>query len=116
MKLLGMLMALALTFALAGFAQAAPKADKAARKAKALAGQVVSVDGTKLTIKTRDQDKNVKEVVVTTDASTKVTVDGKDGKLSDISAGMRVKVSPAEGLATSIEATAAKPRGNKKNQ
>lgn len=58
----------------------------------AAAGTVVvnMKDGTKLT--------------VTTDANTKIQVDGKDAKLDDIKAGMVLRISPATGVAADLRA------------
>ena len=73
------------------------------KKAKALHGAVVKVDGDKLTIKVKD-----KETVVATDANTKVTIEGKDAKLADLKADQVVTVTPAEGTAQTIVVAAPK--------
>ena len=71
---------------------------------KTLVGKVVKVEGEKVIVKTGD--KEPKEVTVTTDAKTKVTVDGKEAKVADLKANMSVTVTPAEGIAEKIEAKA----------
>jgi biopolymer transport protein ExbD len=73
-----------------------------------LRGKVVSVDAEKgtLVVKPRQGD----DVTVTTDKDTKITVDGKEAKLADVKADMRVEVSPVTGVAKMI--TARTPRAN----
>ena len=73
-------------------------AQKDAKKEKAVRGEVVKVDGNKLTIKGKDN----KEIVVTTDDKTEVNIEGNPGKLADLKPGQRVVVTPAEGTATKI--------------
>jgi len=69
----------------------------------ALFGQVVKVEGDKLIIKTRGEGgAEGKEVTVATDANTKVTIDGKEAKLSDLKPGNRVVITPKEGVAKEI--------------
>ena len=60
-----------------------------------LQGDVVSVDATanSLTVKETLKDGKTKEISFTTDAKTKVTIQGKAGQLSDLKAGDPVKVS-----------------------
>ena len=72
------------------------KADE--KKAKNVRGEVVKVDGTKVTLKTKDN----KEVVVTTDDKTEVTIEGNAAKLADLKPGQKVVVTPAEGTAQKI--------------
>jgi hypothetical protein len=79
----------------------------AAKKAKALRGKVVRVDGDKLVLDTGTK-KEPKEVTVTAAADTKVMIDGHAGKLTDLKEGQVVSVSPAEGTPQSITAAAAK--------
>ena len=73
----------------------AQKADE--KKAKNIRGEVVKVDGNKVTIKTKD-----KEIVVVTDDKTQVMIEGAPGKVADLKAGQKVVVTPAEGTATKI--------------
>jgi len=60
-----------------------------------LQGEVVSVDATakSLTVKETLKDGKTKEITFTTDTKTKVTIQGKAGQLSDLTAGEAVKVS-----------------------
>jgi hypothetical protein len=105
----GLLIAIGL-MGFVGHAYAAdPAPDKKAdeKKAKNIRGEVVKVDGNKVTIKVKD-----KEVVVATDDKTQVTIEGNPGKVADLKAGQKVVVTPAEGTATKIsvpKAKAAKP-------
>jgi len=104
--------ALLLSLGMFGFVSRAyaadpPAADKKAdeKKAKNVRGEVVKVDGNKITIKVKD-----KEVVVTTDDKTQVTIEGNAGKVSDLKAGQKVVVTPAEGTATKISVPKAKEK------
>ena len=71
----------------------------------ALQGKVVKVEGTDVTIHTRKHG----EVVVKTDDKTVVTIDDNDAKVSDLKEGMRVWVTPPEGVATKITARTKPP-------
>jgi hypothetical protein len=84
----------------------------AAKKPKALKGQVVKVDGTNLVIKSGKKGEQ-KEVTVATDAKTVVTIDGKEGKLADLQEGQRVSITPETGTAETITAMAPKPKKQK---
>lgn len=100
MKLMSKLM---IVLAIGGIAMVAQAKDKAAPKTDApLKGKVVKVDGVNVTVAV-----GKKEVVVVTDDKTVVTVDGKDAKVADLKADMKVVVTPATGTATKIVATAA---------
>ena len=79
-------------------APAPAQKDAKKEKEKAVRGEVVKVDGNKLTIKGKDN----KEIVVTTDDKTEVNIEGNPGKLADLKPGQRVVVTPAEGTATKI--------------
>ena len=96
-----------LGFVTRAYAADPPPADKKAdeKKAKNLRGEVVKVDGNKITIKTKD-----KEVVVVTDDKTQVTIEGTAGKLADLKVGQNVVVTPAEGTATKISVPKAKEK------
>src|SRR5437016_14004402 len=102
MKLvLGLLVAFGVMgFAARAYAADPPAPDKKAdeKKAKNVRGEVVKVDGTKVTLKTKDN----KEVVVTTDDKTEVTIEGNAAKLADLKPGQKVVVTPAEGTAQKI--------------
>ena len=76
---------------------------------KGLRGKVVKVDGTNLVI-TSGKKGEEKEVTVATDAKTVVTIEGKEGKLADLTAGQRVVVTPPTGTAEKIEVPMPKPK------
>ena len=109
MKLVfGLLLALGtIGFVTRAYAADPPAADKKAdeKKAKNVRGEVVKVDGNKVTIKVKD-----KEVVVTTDDKTQVTIEGNTGKVADLKPGQKVVVTPAEGTATKISVPKAKEK------
>jgi hypothetical protein len=83
-------------------------AQKDAKKEKALRGEVVKVEGNKVTIKAKD-----KEVVVVTDDKTTVDIEGTPGKLADLKAGQKVVITPAEGTATKIAVPKPKQKKDK---
>lgn len=99
-----------LVFGLAGFAFAA-KGDKKKEGGKGLAGVVSAVEGTNLKIKVGDEEKTI-----ATGDSTVVTIDKLPAKLSELKAGMKVRVSPATGTASKIDASTkdAAPKKKKK--
>ena len=107
------LLALLVAFALMGFvgtayaADPAPAGKEAPKKEKNVRGEVVKVDGAKVTIKTKD-----KEIVVETDDKTQVIIEGNPGKVADLKAGQKVVITPAEGTATKIQVP--KPKAPKK--
>ena len=91
------------------------KGDRAAKRdADAVTGLVQKVDGDKLTV-LAGRGKKAAEVTVTTDASTKVKVNGQDGKLDQIKPGMRVVAKPNTGTAKTVVARDAGERKNKKS-
>ena len=67
------------------------KAQKAGKKVAAVRGEVVSVDGGTLKIKT-GKKADAKELTIATDASTAVMIEGKAAKLADLKPGQRVNV------------------------
>lgn len=69
---------------------------------KLLNGAVVKVDGLNLVV----NNKVKGEVTVVTDKDTAITLDGAKATLADLKAGMKVRVSPAEGTAKTITAKA----------
>jgi hypothetical protein len=96
-------------------ADKAAKGDKAAKRdANAVAGKVQKVDGTTLTVLS-GHGKKAAEVTVTTDASTKVKINGQDGTLAQIKPGMRVVATPNTGTAQTIRAMDAR-EGKGKNK
>ena len=100
MKLMSKLM---IVLAIAGIAMVAQAKDKAAKGDPVLKGTVSKVDGANVTVTTAKKG----DVVVATDDKTVVTVDGKDAKVADLKADMKVVVTPATGTATKIVSTAA---------
>lgn len=90
------------------------KAD--AKKAKNVRGEVVKVDGSKVTVKIKDKEaaSGFKELVIATDANTQVMIEGAPGKLADLKAGQKVTVSPAEGTAAKIVVPKPKEKTEKK--
>ena len=96
--------ALLVSLGVMGFVSRAYAADPPApekkaddKKAKNVRGEVVKVEGNKVTIKAKD-----KEIVITTDDKTQVTIEGTAGKVADLKVGQKVVVTPAEGTATKI--------------
>lgn len=85
---------------------------KPAKKNAGLRGKVVKVDGTNLVISSGKKGEE-KEVTVATDAKTVVTIEGKEGKLADLTAGQRVVVTPPTGTAEKIEVPMPKPKAAK---
>lgn len=125
MKSFAVLMALVATLCMAGIAQAkdpAAKKEKKEAKAEMVQGTVSSVDANgnvKVTPKTKKGEAPATDLSVATDASTVVTIDGKPGKVADLTPGMHVKVTPKTGTATKIDATskaAGKAKKKKKDQ
>ena len=77
-------------------------------RAETPAATTLSGKITKVTAKTIVLvDENKKSHTVRTDAKTKVMLDGKDATMSDLKAGQTVEVTPAKGIAASIDATSA---------
>ena len=108
-----LLMTLVMAVALSGFAGAAcaqqKKADDKAKKS--VRGEVVKVEGNKLTIKIKDKSAagGTKDIVIATDDKTQVGIEGTPSKLSDLKAGQKVVVTPAEGTAVKIQVPKPKP-------
>src|SRR4051812_21055432 len=109
---LGLLVAIGVMgFVTRSYAADPPAADKKAdeKKAKNVRGEVVKVEGNKVTIKAKD-----KEIVVTTDDKTEVMIEGTAAKVADLKAGQKVVVTPAEGTATKISVPKPKAKPEKK--
>ncbi len=102
-KLIAYAMSLAILLAVPGVALA--KKDKGE---KPFAGKVTAVDpaGNTITVKTKEEEKTFKATGAT------ITVDGADGKLSDITNKMRVKVTvgTTPDTASAIDATTHKKK------
>lgn len=92
-------------------ADKAAKGDKAAKR-DSVVGTVQKIDGNSLTV-LAGRGKKAAEVTVTTDASTKVKVNGQDGTLAQIKPGMHVVASPNNGTATTLHATDAREGAGK---
>ena len=99
---------------LAGLVFAA-KGDKPKKEGgHGLSGVISAVDGKTLKIKVGEEEKSV-----TTDDNTVVTIDKLPAKLAELKAGMHVRVSPATGTATKVDASTKGAGGKgkkKKNQ
>jgi hypothetical protein len=118
MKIWMSVLVAALAIGLAGVSEAA-KGNKGAKGGKGAHGdrplkgviQSVSADGASLTL-TAGKKTSPMEVTVTTDVNTKVTLDGKEAKLSDLKAGLYALVTPSTGTAKEIKASTEKPKKN----
>jgi hypothetical protein len=75
---------------------------KVARPA-VLKGFVVQAADNALVLKTFFREKNGEEVSVATNDDTKVTLDGKPAKLSDVKKGQWAHASPSEGTVTKLD-------------
>jgi hypothetical protein len=95
---------LAMSLALAGDATAKDAGGK-----HGLRGKIVSVTGSSVVIQSHGKTEGKSTVTVVTDANTMVSIDGKSSKVSDLTAGLFVRVSPSEGTAAVISATSTKP-------
>ena len=73
----------------------------AEKKAETAEGMFVKVDGKTLTIKDKDGKEHSCEVA----PDAKISCDGKECKVSDLKAGVKVKVTVADKKATKIEAS-----------
>ena len=104
MKLVSKMLALVVAL---GFVSAVSAKD-AGGKSSAVKGLVTKVSGDKITIKSGHGDA-AKEMEISTDTNTKVTIDGKDGKVGDIKEGNHVSVTPSSGTATAIEVHTGSP-------
>ena len=119
MKLWSMVVAFALALSFVGVAGAAEGKKKEKKAETTLQGTVASVDASgnvKVTKKVAKKDAGgaAEEVTIATDAKTVVTIDGKAGKVSDLVAGMQVRVTPTTGKAEKIEARSAGKKGGGK--
>ena len=121
-----LVLALMVAFGVMGFVSrgyaADPPAKKAddkkadAKKAKNVRGEVVKIDGSKVTLKIKDKEaaSGTKEIVIATDANTQVMIEGTPSKLTDLKAGQKVVVTPAEGTAVKIAVPKPKEKTEKK--
>jgi hypothetical protein len=85
---------------------AALAADPPKPKVETIRGRVTKVEqnGAKITLGTLTDGEDPKEIVIATNAKTKVTVDGKDAAIKDITVGVRVIAEVTDGVATKITA------------
>lgn len=107
-----------LALSLVGVAEAKDAAAKGAKGAKkgkkdTVAGKILSVSGATVTVSTGGKKAGAKEVSITTDDKTAITIDGTASKVADLKPGEKVVVSPATGTATEIKATSAKAKAPK---
>ena len=86
---------------------AADSTTKPSKKVPSIRGKVEKVDGTKITVTTRDGEK-----VIDTDDNTKFTLDGQPATLADVKADERVLATPDTGVAEAVKITT----GNKKRK
>jgi hypothetical protein len=80
------------------------------KKHHGMKGTISSIDGDTVVVSSTNPKGEKKDHKVKTDASTKITLDGKDAKLSDLKAGQDVSITPGQGHgapALAIEATSA---------
>ena len=115
MRSLAAVLALGAAFTLTPvIAQAAPAqahVQAVQKKVHTTKGTVSSVDGDTVVVSVENKKTGTsKDHKIKTDSNTKVTLDGKDAKVSDLKAGMLVTITPGEGkgaAASQIEATSA---------
>ena len=103
-KILAVLSILCLTTA----AIAQDSTTKPSKKMAGVRGKVQKIDGTKITIMSRDGEK-----VIDTDDSTKFTLDGAAATLADVKEDERVVVMPETGVATDVKIMTQKRRKDK---
>lgn len=110
-------LALAFAFLLSGFAVGQDKKKDGIKEADTHEGVLVSVKGTKFTMKHKGED--AKEHSHTLAADGKVTSDGKAAKLEDLKPGVRIRVTTKPGdmsIATKVEALTKKKDAEKKEK
>lgn len=110
-------LALGAALSFAPFAQAGTtgqahvqKVADSGKKAHHMKGTISSIDGDTVVVSVTNKSGTAKDHKVKTDSNTKITLDGKDAKLSDLKSGQEVTVTPGaeKGAAASeIEATSA---------
>ena len=65
-------------------------------KKRTIKGTVSSVDGETLVVSVTNKQGEKRDRKIKTDDKTKVTLDGKEAKLSDLKEGQQVKITPGE--------------------
>lgn len=119
MKGMMKLLAMVAVAGLVSVAMAKEQPDKPAKHegadAKAVHGQVLRVEGDTVVLQV-GRGKQKAELPVVTNKDTKVTIDGVAKTVADLKAGLYAKVSPATGVAATIEAKAPKAKGEGKGK
>lgn len=124
MRSLAVVLALGMAFSAVPFLPAAhaaqPHAQKVQAKKRTIKGTVSSVDGETVVVTvTNKKTGNTRDRKIKTDDKTKVTLDGKDAKLSDLKAGQEVVITPGEergAPASEIAATSASDKSEKSSK
>ena len=101
-------LAIAIVFALCPATHAKDKnsgTDTGTGGGKSITGTVVSVSGTALTVSVTNKKGKSKERHIKTNDKTKITLDGKEAKLSELKKDEQVSITLAHGLASEISAT-----------
>jgi ribosomal protein S17 len=119
MRSLAAVLALGIAFSATPFLPVAhagqAHAQKVQAKKRTVKGTVSSVDGETVVVSvTSKKTGATKDRKIKTDDKTKVTVDGKEAKLSDLKAGQQVVITPGEekgAPASEIAATSAADNG-----
>ena len=110
MRLATAALAVAMIFALSPAAHAKGKNsnnDTSTGGDKSITGTVVSVSGTSLTVSVTNKKGKSKERHIKTNDKTKITLDGKEAKLSELKKDEQVSVTLAHGTASDISASSA---------
>ena len=100
---------LLVTVAGLGFLVACVAVAQAAEQPETIFGRIVSVNTENSTFIVKPKEGGG-DLTITTDGSTKVTIDGMEANLNDVKAGMSVKVTLASGVARTITALTADPK------
>ena len=119
MRSLAVVLALGIAFSATPLLQAAhagqTHAQKVQAKKRTVKGTVSSVDGETVVVSvTNKKTGATKDRKIKTDDKTKVTLDGKEAKLSDLKAGQQVVITPGDekgAAASEIAATSASDSG-----
>lgn len=115
MRTLAAALTLGVAFSVAPFVQSAHAGQTHVQQVQAkkhmMKGTFSSMDGDTLMVSvTNKKTGDKKDHKIKTDSSTKVTLDGKDAKLTDLKAGQELKITPGAAKgdpASEIEATSA---------
>jgi D-lyxose ketol-isomerase len=114
MRTLAAALALGVAFSVAPFVQSAQAGQTHVQQVQAkkhvVKGTFSSMDGDTLVVSVTNKQGDKKDRKIKTDSNTKVTLDGKDAKLTDLKAGQELKITPGAAKgdpASEIEATSA---------